>query len=206
MDFRKPRVWDYTITTGTALTCFALGSVTAPFHGALGTMIDPSLLLVGLVLCGVGATGATAIERRGETDAETDGVIVDWNTGQILPPNPPRPTEPEPRRIPNLGEPVVMHSTSVSLNLVQKDLRWQQFGYAVCNGASMAQTKWTGPGRPFSRPEFEERVNEWVRQQVVIRKNRKGNTGGFKPNGAGGWQYFNDLGAGRKWIALPLQD
>jgi hypothetical protein len=63
------------------------------------------LLLVGLVLCGVGATGATAIERRGETDAETDGVIVDWNTGRILPPNPPRPTEPE---SPDNTKPIIM--------------------------------------------------------------------------------------------------
>jgi hypothetical protein len=199
IDFNNHRVWDHVVSVGTGATGFALGTVLATF---LNPVVAPVILLAGM---GLWYAGAQVIKRQ-EWDAETDGVIVDWNTGQILPPNPPRPGEPEPRRIPNLGEPVVMHSTSVSLNLVQKDLRWQQFGYAVCNGASMAQTKWTGPGRPFSRPEFEERVNEWVRQQVVIRKNRKGNTGGFKPNGAGGWQYFNDLGAGRKWIALPLQD
>jgi hypothetical protein len=207
MDFRKPRVWDYTITTGTALTCFALGSVTAPFHGALGTMIDPSLLLVGLVLCGVGATGATAIERRGETDAETDGVIVDWNTGQILPPNPPRPTEPEPRRIPNLGEPVVMHSTSVSLNLVQKDLRWQQFCNAVLvHKTPMTQSKWTGKGRLFSKPEFAAQLGEWEQKRIIKLANPKNRRDGFTLSGGEGRRYFSDVANGKKWIPLPYSD
>jgi hypothetical protein len=204
MDFRKPRVWDYTITTGTALTCFALGSVTAPFHGALGTMIDPSLLLVGLVLCGVGATGATAIERRGETDAETDGVIVDWNTGQILPPNPPRPTESDLNPILRVDGKIHAVYQQDLAQVKQRDSRLQQWAYAVAyNNAPMTQKKWCGGKRLFSKPEYERWISCLLEKQVLTFANPKNPAGGYKPNGAQGWQTIKSIADNKTYIPLP---
>jgi hypothetical protein len=108
--------------------------------------------------------------------------------------------------IPNLNVPVNTYQ-SVTLNVQQQDLRWRHFAYAiVTHNTPMTQTKWTGKNRPFSKPEFEYQMQGWLSAGVVAPKNRKGNTGGFKPNGAGGWQYFADLANGKRWIALPHQD
>jgi hypothetical protein len=200
IDFGNHRVWDHVISVGTGATGFALGTVLASF---LNPVVAPVVLLAGI---GLWYSGAQVIKHQ-ERDAETDGVIVDWNTGRVLPPNPPRPAEPEPRRIPNLGEPVIMHSTSVSLNLVQKDLRWQQFCNAVLvHKTPMAQDKWTGKGRPFSKPEFIARLGEWEQKKIIKLANPKNRNSGFTLNGGEGRRYFSDVANGKKWIALPYSD
>jgi hypothetical protein len=200
IDFNNHRVWDQVISVGTGATGFALGTVLASF---LNPVVAPVILLAGI---GLWYSGAQVIKRQ-EWDAETDGVIIDHNTGQILPPNPPRPTEPEPRRIPNLGEPVIMHSTSVSLNLVQKDLRWQQFCNAVLvHKTPMTQSKWTGKGRLFSKPEFAAQLGEWEQKRIIKLANPKNRRDGFTLSGGEGRRYFSDVANGKKWIALPYSD
>jgi hypothetical protein len=200
IDFDNHRVWDHVVSVGTGATGFALGTVLATF---LNPVVAPVILLAGM---GLWYAGAQVIKRQ-EWDAETDGVIVDWNTGQILPPNPPRPGEPEPRRIPNLGEPVIMHSTSVSLNLVQKDLRWQQFCNAVLvHKTPMTQSKWTGKGRLFSKPEFSAKMSEWEQKKIIKLANPKNRNSGFTLSGGEGRRYFSDVANGKKWIALPYSD
>jgi hypothetical protein len=200
IDFNNHRVWDQVISVGTGATGFALGTVLATF---LNPVVAPVILLAGI---GLWYSGAQVIKRQ-EWDAETDGVIIDHNTGQILPPNPPRPTEPEPRRIPNLGEPVIMHSTSVSLNLVQKDLRWQQFCNAVLvHKTPMTQSKWTGKGRLFSKPEFAAQLGEWEQKRIIKLANPKNRRDGFTLSGGEGRRYFSDVANGKKWIALPYSD
>jgi hypothetical protein len=200
IDFGNHRVWDHVISVGTGATGFALGTVLASF---LNPVVAPVVLLAGI---GLWYSGAQVIKRQ-EWDAETDGVIIDHNTGRILPPNPPRPTEPEPRRIPNLGEPVIMHSTSVSLNLVQKDLRWQQFCNAVLvHKTPMTQSKWTGKGRLFSKPEFAAQLGEWEQKRIIKLANPKNRRDGFTLSGGEGRRYFSDVANGKKWIALPYSD
>jgi hypothetical protein len=200
IDFNNHRVWDQIISAGTGATGFALGTVLASF---LNPVVAPVILLAGI---GLWYSGAQVIKRQ-EWDAETDGVIIDHNTGQILPPNPPRPTEPEARRIPNLGEPVVMHATSIGLNLVQKDLRWQQFCNAVLvHKTPMTQSKWTGKGRLFSKPEFSAKMGEWEQKKIIKLANPKNRNNGFALNGGEGRRYFSDVANGKKWIALPYSD
>jgi hypothetical protein len=200
IDFGNHRVWDHVISVGTGATGFALGTVLASF---LNPVVAPVVLLAGI---GLWYSGAQVIKRQ-EWDAETDGVIIDHNTGRILPPNPPRPGEPEPRRIPNLGEPVIMHSTSVSLNLVQKDLRWQQFCSAVLvHKTPMTQSKWTGKGRLFSKPEFSAKMSEWEQKKIIKLANPKNRNSGFTLSGGEGRRYFSDVANGKKWIALPYSD
>jgi hypothetical protein len=200
IDFGNHRVWDHVISVGTGATGFALGTVLASF---LNPVVAPVVLLAGI---GLWYSGAQVIKRQ-EWDAETDGVIIDHNTGRILPPNPPRPGEPEPRRIPNLGEPVIMHSTSVSLNLVQKDLRWQQFCNAVLvHKTPMTQSKWTGKGRLFSKPEFSAKMSEWEQKKIIKLANPKNRNSGFTLSGGEGRRYFSDVANGKKWIALPYSD
>jgi hypothetical protein len=200
IDFGNHRVWDHVISVGTGATGFALGTVLASF---LNPVVAPVVLLAGI---GLWYSGAQVIKRQ-EWDAETDGVIIDHNTGRILPPNPPRPGEPEPRRIPNLGEPVIMHSTSVSLNLVQKDLRWQQFCNAVLvHKTPMTQSKWTGKGRLFSKPEFSAKMGEWEQKRIIKLANPKNRRDGFTLSGGEGRRYFSDVANGKKWIALPYSD
>jgi hypothetical protein len=200
IDFGNHRVWDHVISVGTGATGFALGTVLASF---LNPVVAPVVLLAGI---GLWYSGAQVIKRQ-EWDAETDGVIIDHNTGRILPPNPPRPGEPEPRRIPNLGEPVIMHSTSVSLNLVQKDLRWQQFCSAVLvHKTPMTQSKWTGKGRLFSKPEFSAKMSEWEQKKIIKLANPKNRNSGFTLSGGEGRRYFSDVANGKKWIPLPYSD
>jgi hypothetical protein len=109
------------------------------------------------------------------------------------------------RKIPNLGS-VEYNFQTVKANLIQRDERWQQFGMAVVNGMPMTQSKWTGKGRPFSKPEFSGQMNTWLHDQIVKPKNRKGNSEGFTPKGERGWKYFKGLADGREWISLPYSE
>lgn len=110
---------------------------------------------------------------------------------------------PTPRKVIDLNEKDNIWQQSVEVNLHQPDKRWQQFGYAICNGQPMTQSKWTGKGRPFSKPEFVPVINGWLEKQIV--KKSKGNASPV-PNGSQGWQYFKDLADGRKYIPLPTKE
>jgi hypothetical protein len=100
IDFNNHRVWDQVISVGTGATGFALGTVLASF---LNPVVAPVVLLAGI---GLWYSGAQVIKRQ-EAEPEEDGVIIDHNTGRILPPNPPRPTEPEPVELEPGMKPVI---------------------------------------------------------------------------------------------------
>lgn len=110
-----------------------------------------------------------------------------------------------PRKIVDLNEKNNVWQ-NVALNVNQRDPRWQQFGVAVINGQPMTQSKWTGKGRPFSRPEFEKQIKKWLADVVIVHKKIKGKASSYRPNGAEGWQYFKALADGRAWLPLPSQE
>lgn len=93
---------------------------------------------------------------------------------------------------------------SVAANVNQRDLRWQQFGQAVCEGQRIVQSKWTGKGRPFSKTEFAPQIKKWFEVDKVLKLiNPKARNSGWKPNGPDGWRYFKALADGREWLPLP---
>lgn len=107
----------------------------------------------------------------------------------------------------DLNEPVTHSYTTATLNLVHKDLRWQQFCNAVViYQTKMTQTKWTGKGKLFSKNEFSKKMHEWEKQNIVKLANPKNRNDGFVLSGGEGRRYFSDVAAGRKWIALPHSD
>lgn len=118
----------------------------------------------------------------------------------------PAPTEePKPRKLIDLSYKDNKWQ-NVSVNIKQRDLRWQQFGVAVINGQPMTQSKWTGKGRPFSRPEFEKQIKKWAADLVIVHEKVKGRASSYKPNGAEGWRYFKALADGRATLPLPSKE
>lgn len=93
----------------------------------------------------------------------------------------------------------------VAVSVAQRDPRWQHFGVAIINGQPMTQSKWTGKGRPFSRPEFEKQIKKWAADLVIVHEKVKGRASSYKPNGAGGWSYFKALADGRAYLPLPTK-
>jgi hypothetical protein len=115
--------------------------------------------------------------------------------------------QPVMRRVPNLGEPVTNFYATASLNLVQKDLRWQEFCKTVLiHQTPMTQAKWTGDGRQFSKPEFSAQMGKWEDKKIVKLKNPKNRKAGFILNGGQGRRYFSDVANGKEWIVLPHSD
>lgn len=112
----------------------------------------------------------------------------------------------KPRKIVDLNEKNNIWQQSLEVNVHQADKRWQQFGYAVINGQPMTQSKWTGKGRPFSRPEFEKQIKKWLIDLVIVHKKIKGKNAGYHPNGSEGWRYFKALADGRVLIPLPTKE
>jgi hypothetical protein len=90
---------------------------------------------------------------------------------------------------------------------VQKDLRWQQFCNAVLvHKTPMTQSKWTGKGRLFSKPEFSAKMSEWEQKKIIKLANPKNRNSGFTLSGGEGRRYFSDVANGKKWIPLPYSD
>jgi hypothetical protein len=121
--------------------------------------------------------------------------------------------EPEPppvgfttiRSIPELDTDRVYPSLAV--NVEARDPRIKQWAWAVAySNSPMTQAKWAGGKRPFSKPEYEAWMKSLLERGVVVPKYAKGNQGGFRPNGAAGWQFIKGLADGREYIPLPQVD
>jgi hypothetical protein len=197
IDFNNHRVWDQVISVGTGATGFALGTVLASF---LNPVVAPVILLAGI---GLWYSGAQVIKRQ-EWDAETDGVIIDHNTGQILPPNPPRPTESDLNPILRVDGKIHAVYQQDLAQVKQRDSRLQQWAYAVAyNNAPMTQKKWCGGKRLFSKPEYERWISCLLEKQVLTFANPKNPAGGYKPNGAQGWQTIKSIADNKTYIPLP---
>lgn len=112
----------------------------------------------------------------------------------------------KPRKIVDLAEKDnVWQSNSIATNLLQKDMRWQQWAQGVCNCANLTQAKWAGGGRLFSRPEYEKQMKEFI-VDLILKKPAKGWNKSPRVNGLEGWRYIRDLADGRKFIPLPMKE
>ena len=86
----------------------------------------------------------------------------------------------------------------------ERDPRLQQWAYAVAyNNAPMTQKKWCGGKRLFSKPEYERWISCLLEKEIIAFVNPKNPVGGYKPNGAAGWQTIKDISDGRDYIPLP---
>lgn len=105
----------------------------------------------------------------------------------------------------NLNTPNTLES--VAVNVQQRDPRIKQWAMAVTYSKTpMTQSRWAGGGKPFSKPEYAAWTKVLLEREVIALANPKNTKGGYKPNGAKGWQYLKALADGREYLPLPTVD
>lgn len=83
------------------------------------------------------------------------------------------------------------------------DRRWRTWAEQIIAGRNMAGRKWTGPGKMFTRPEYEKRLQDMYRKGVLAYSNGKDERQGYSINGEGGRKYIEDMAKGKKFLHLP---
>jgi hypothetical protein len=194
MTLNKFRLWDHLTGIGMMFTGYAVGHNLTFIRD---TSLDPLAFVAGMALWGAGIVGVKYQERYGDEPDEQQ---------------PERPAT-EARRIPNLNEtpngfqPIgnLTYETAVkSVKLEKRDPRIVQWAYAVAyNNAPMKQTKWCGGKRLFSKPEYGRWIACLLEKEIITFANPKNPAGGYKPNGARGWQKIKDIADTRAYIPLP---
>jgi hypothetical protein len=185
----KYRIFDHCMTLGSMFTGFAVGNILP----VSDPKTDSVAFAVGLLLVSVGVAGVTRQEKGEPTGVEL--------------------VQTEPRRIPNLNaapngftplRDLTYESAVKSVKLEKRDPRLQQWAYAVAyNNAKMTQTKWCGGKRLFSKPEYERWIACLLDKEIITFANPKNPAGGYRPNGAKGWQAIKQIADGTLYVPLP---
>jgi hypothetical protein len=191
MTFNKIRLFDHFISFGTLCTGFSLGHNLTMFRDAY---IDPVVFVLGMASVGVGVAGVRWQEGRGEPEEVPAPVSEPRHI-----PN----SNPAPNEFMSIGN--LTYETAVKTpKMEQKDARLLQWAYAVAyNNAPMTQKKWCGGKRLFSKPEYERWISCLLEKEVIKFANPKNPAGGYRVNGAQGWQTVKKIADGVIYIPLP---
>lgn len=79
------------------------------------------------------------------------------------------------------------------------DPRWQSWAQGICEGASLAQRKWSGRDRPFRRSEYEDGLRRMAAHGYLILLEKRG----YRPNRAGGWRFVLEMSRGMAQLPPP---
>lgn len=83
------------------------------------------------------------------------------------------------------------------------DQRWINWAKGITGGRSIARENWIGLFHPFSRGEYDHKMEELTAIKILRYVNGKNSRNGYKVNGAGGWYGIKRMSEGLPIRPIP---